>query len=58
MAKLQDKIHIVNHQKSKLFTTIGRLYINTMSMRRGDRFNVPSDMSFLASQINFLAETT
>ena len=58
MTKLLDKIHIFKQSEIKVFTTVARMYRNTVSRFRSDILNLPSDMSFFASQNNFLAETT
>ena len=45
--KLLEKTYIVEQSGIKVFTTIAQLYRNTLSMCKGDRLNLQSDVSFL-----------
>ena len=42
----EEKPVLLNRQQSKLFTSIAKLYGNTMIIYRGDRLSLQSDMSF------------
>ena len=49
----RKKSILLNHQQSKLFTSIAQMFRITVIIYRGDRLNLQSDMRFFTPQIQF-----
>ena len=54
----RKKSILLNHQQSKLFTSIAQMYRNRVIIYGCDRINLQSDMSFFTAQIQFFTEST